>query len=75
MLPKLGRFQSYIIIIRNYHFILINCNFSLFLTDKDPAGHTLLGIIWFPNLGSVFVWKVLKDPHFLLITLSVVIGR
>jgi hypothetical protein len=31
--------------------------------------------IWFPNLSQIFIWKILKNPLFLVLTLSVITGR
>ena len=31
--------------------------------------------LWFPKLGQIFIWKVLRNPLFILLTVSVIMGR
>ena len=31
--------------------------------------------IWFPKLSQIFIWKILKNPLFLVLTISVITGR
>ena len=35
----------------------------------------LCGFIWLPKINQVFVWKVLKNPLFLVLTFSVITCR
>ena len=41
----------------------------------DEGGFLVCGKFWLPSLGQIFVWKVLANPLFLLLTFSVVTGR
>ena len=41
----------------------------------DEGGFLVFGKLWLPSLGQIFVWKVLANPLFLLLTFSVVTGR
>ena len=41
----------------------------------DEGGFVVCGKFWLPSLGQIFVWKVLANPLFLLLTFSVVTGR
>ena len=41
----------------------------------DEGGFLLCGKLWLPSVGQIFVWKVLANPLFLLLTFSVVTGR
>ena len=33
------------------------------------------GWFWFPNLRQIFIWKVLRNPLFIVLTVSVIMGR
>ena len=35
----------------------------------------LCGFIWIPNINQIFIWKVLKNPLFLVLTFSVITCR
>ena len=41
----------------------------------DEGGFLVCGKLWLPSVGQIFVWKVLANPLFLLLTFSVVTGR
>ena len=43
--------------------------------NVDKGGFLVCGKFWLPSLGQIFVWKVLANPLFLLLTFSVVTGR
>jgi len=49
--------------------------------DKDSAeegqeqSSSCSGGIWFPRLSQIFIWKVLKNPLFIVLTVSVIMGR
>ena len=43
--------------------------------EGNEGGFIVCGKLWLPSFGQVFVWKVLANPLFLLLTFSVVTGR
>jgi len=49
--------------------------------DKDPAEgvqeqrSSCSGGIWFPKLSQIFIWKVLRNPLFILLSVSAIMGR
>ena len=49
--------------------------------DKDPAEgvqeqrSSCSGGIWFPKLSQIFIWKVLRNPLFIVLSVSAIMGR
>lgn len=44
-------------------------------TVPEDKSELFCGFIWLPKINQVFIWKVLKNPLFLVLTFSVITCR
>ena len=55
--------------------VTINHAEEVVIKSESPSPGKLCASIWLPNLNQIFIWKILKNPLFLVLTFSVITGR